>query len=121
MCAGGRSRAGAQANVARFSMSTCTASSGPFKKAPNLGTSTGAYLLGLWGVPITNVIAVACHHHPSRFSDSEFSSLTAVHIAEALLGAEEDTALDMAYLAKLGIADHVPMWEAVRYDVMSGR
>src|SRR5882757_4698210 len=43
----------------------------------------GAYLLGLWGLPITIVEAVAFHHQPQESAVKTFSPLTAVHLASA--------------------------------------
>lgn len=45
---------------------------------------TGAYLLSLWGLPLPIVEAVAGHHLPASEVGSEFSALTALHLAERL-------------------------------------
>ena len=75
----------------------------------------GAYLFGLWGLPISVVEAVALHHTPSRAHARTFTPLTAVHAANALVHrnhseASEDV-LDTEYLAACGLADRVPAWE----------
>src|SRR6202142_3525810 len=44
----------------------------------------GAYLLGLWGLPIELIEAVAYHHHPSRGAHRQTDVLLAVHVAEAV-------------------------------------
>ena len=77
----------------------------------------GAYLLGLWGLPVSLVIAVACHHHPSRFPETAFSALTSVHIAEVLLD-EDGSSPDLLHLEQLGLKDRLPIWEKLR-DEMS--
>jgi len=41
----------------------------------------GAYLLGLWGVPMTVVEAVAYHHDPSRCPDPTSGVVPAVYAA----------------------------------------
>lgn len=41
------------------------------------------YLLGLWGLPLTVVEAVANHHRPETFGSSEL--LVALHVADALV------------------------------------
>jgi HD-like signal output (HDOD) protein/CheY-like chemotaxis protein len=41
----------------------------------------GAYLLGIWGLPVNVVEAVAWHHHPSVSPVSKPCPLVAVHIA----------------------------------------
>ncbi|MFQ5462355.1 MAG: HDOD domain-containing protein [Phycisphaerae bacterium] len=77
----------------------------------------GAYLLGLWGLPESIVVAAAFHHFPSRSHDPAFSPLTAVHVANVFLHerdhAGEDGAserLDTDYLEQLGVADRVSVW-----------
>ena len=45
----------------------------------------GGYLLGLWGLPAPVVEAIALHHQPSRSLHQDFSPLTAVHAADALV------------------------------------
>jgi putative nucleotidyltransferase with HDIG domain len=44
----------------------------------------GAFLIGLWGLPVPVVEAVALHHAPSRTTQRNFSPLTAVHVANVL-------------------------------------
>jgi HD-like signal output (HDOD) protein len=43
----------------------------------------GAYLLGLWGMPVAVVDAVARHHCSSDETTEEFTALTALQIADA--------------------------------------
>ena len=57
----------------------------------------GGFLLGLWGLPQTLIEAVAFHHDPSSHATTEFSPLSAVHVANALIhevDAYEDVELD---------------------------
>jgi HD-like signal output (HDOD) protein/ActR/RegA family two-component response regulator len=75
---------------------------------------TGAYLLGLWGLPDTIVEAVAFHHLPSASSVKQFEALAAVHIADFLDTTEvgiEVPMLDSEYLDQLGIAGEMSRWE----------
>ncbi len=44
----------------------------------------GGYLLGLWGLPVPVVEAIALHHEPGRTVIREFSPVTAVHVANVL-------------------------------------
>jgi HD-like signal output (HDOD) protein len=44
----------------------------------------GAYLLGLWGLPIELIEAVAYHHRPSRVAHRRTDVLLAVHVADAV-------------------------------------
>lgn len=80
-------------------------------------SQVGAYLLGLWGLPVTIVEAVAFHHLPNESTVKVFSPLTAVHIANCLIrqtSAQKEDAVtlpvDAAYLAELGIEDRMDAW-----------
>jgi len=82
---------------------------------------TGAYLLAIWGLPTAIVEAVAFHHCPSRTTGEEFSALTAVHVANAIVNAQQidkNTApsVDLAYLGRLGLADRIETWRACGSD-----
>jgi HD-like signal output (HDOD) protein len=77
----------------------------------------GGYLLGIWGLPAPLVEAVFYHHEPQNSLDSEFSALTAVHVANIF--AQEKVPgqpspdlglLDAAYLARLNLLDRVKEW-----------
>ncbi len=78
----------------------------------------GAYLLGLWGVPLAVVQAVAWHHHPPADA-AGFSAVTAVHVANGLAhrfdaaeGADAAAKFDMEYLERLNLAQRLSAWEA---------
>ena len=77
----------------------------------------GAYLLGIWGLPDTIVEAVAFHHDPCSHGQPEFSAVTAVHVANALVhdshqnDESAESLVDMEYLAALGVAAHLPAWK----------
>ena len=77
----------------------------------------GAYLLGLWGLPISLVEAAAYHHEPLLCPNREFSPLTTVHVANALQYEQAADAnpvlaarLDQEYLAGMGLWDRVDTW-----------
>lgn len=77
----------------------------------------GGYLLGLWGLPVPVVEAIAFHHRPRLGAERTFSPLTAVHVADAFMhralapeGAGPDPRLDFEYLNDLGLAARVPAW-----------
>ena len=86
----------------------------------------GAYLLGLWGLPITMVEAVAFHHDPARCGLEGFSALTAVHVASFLeneihpADGVTPSALDATYLAGLGVEDRLEDWRAAAAAILSG-
>lgn len=75
----------------------------------------GGYLLGLWGLPVPVVEAIALHHQPQLAADKTFTPLTAVHVANALVHAgdrrECPPAVDRQYLATLGLGDRINVWQ----------
>jgi HD-like signal output (HDOD) protein/CheY-like chemotaxis protein len=72
-------------------------------------STTGAYLLGLWGLPGPIVEAVAFHDRPSRIRGG-FWVTGAVHVAAALVNGRE---VDQAYLRSVGQIDRLPAWRAL--------
>ncbi len=74
----------------------------------------GAYLLGLWGLPDALVEAVAWHHNPGGCPGTNFTPLTAVHAADAIVRAAEGAHPDAEYLARLGLSDRWATWTALR-------
>ena len=80
----------------------------------------GAYLLGLWGLPMELLEAAALHHDPQRAFAKTFSPLTAVHVANVLeyeLHPEGEglvsPQLDHAYLAELGLTGQLDRWRVL--------
>ena len=67
----------------------------------------GAYLLGVWGVPIAIVEAVARHHDPSPVTDVAGGVVPFVHVAQALADGREP---DVDFLARVGLADELARW-----------
>lgn len=79
----------------------------------------GAYLLGIWGLSLPVVEAVAYHHDPGSLPVPS-SAAVAVHVANGLVrqysaagwtldGAPEPH-LDEAFLAEAGVEGHLPEW-----------
>jgi len=78
-----------------------------------------AYLLGLWGLPVDIVEAVAFHHTPLKSELRAFGPLTAVHAANVL---EQELSwsgshgrndeLDAGYVAALGLDTELSLWRA---------
>ncbi|MGB9852155.1 MAG: HDOD domain-containing protein [Candidatus Kapaibacteriota bacterium] len=60
----------------------------------------GAYLLGLWGFPITIVEAVAYHHQPSKLKKSSLNFSTILHIADFLYYTPN---LDVPHIQEIGL------------------
>jgi HD-like signal output (HDOD) protein len=74
----------------------------------------GAYLLGLWGLPMPIVEAVANHHEPGRVRMSGFWVPGAVHVASALVAG---TPVDEDYLRAVCQIDHLPAWRALAEEL----
>ncbi len=74
----------------------------------------GAYLLGLWGLPMPIVEAVANHHQPGRSRTRGFWVGGAVHVARALVASE---AVDEDYLERVGMRDRLPAWRKMAEDM----
>ena len=83
----------------------------------------GACLLGVWGLPLNILEAIAWHHAPTWATQNRFSLLTAVHAANALLwethtpqadAAAAPPQLDTTYLASLGLASELDAWRELR-------
>ncbi len=77
----------------------------------------GAYLLLVWGMPLSIVEAVAHHHTPSAARGPSLEILTAIHVADALVH-ELDPAeaagsrLQMEYLVRVDAVSRLPEWRA---------
>ncbi len=78
-------------------------------------TEAGAYLLGLWGLPMPIVEAVAFHRQPQRSSLRSFWVPGAVHVAGALASNEP---VDEAYLKSLGVLDQLPNWRQMAESLL---
>jgi putative nucleotidyltransferase with HDIG domain len=90
-------------------------------------SQVGAYLLGLWGLPVTIVEAVAFHHEPRQTSIKIFSPLTAVHAANVLVNevngqkaTAANAAIDARYLAELGLEGRIEIWRGAAEATLGG-
>jgi len=78
----------------------------------------GAYLMSIWGLPVPLVHAVAFHHNPLDTGENKFTSLTAVHAADAIASLNDssplnhDIELDTGYLDRLGVGDREAVWRS---------
>ncbi len=85
----------------------------------------GGYLLGLWGLPVSVVDAIALHHQPSLSADEGFTPLTAVHAANALVccgrTADSSPAWDAEYLSRLSLTDHAADWHKDFFDTTTNK
>jgi len=58
-----------------------------------------AYLLGIWGFPNDQILAIAFHHEPERVQEHELGILCALHLAEYYCSSEKNrTDLNWEYL-----------------------
>jgi len=82
----------------------------------------GAYLLGIWALPMQVVEAVAFHHDPEEVPHGGFDVVDAVALAHRLVQAHrpdaadpDDTSdgLDAAWLERVGAADRLYEWESL--------
>ena len=85
----------------------------------------GAFLLSLWGLPEPITKAVELHHTPKTSDCCQFSPLTAVHVADAIVNEIDSTnttsvtvGLDMAYLDRNGLAEKTGLWENIARDAL---
>lgn len=85
---------------------------------------TGAYLLGLWGLPYPIVEAVAFHQCPNESVVSDFSPLVAVHAASSsectrsVNSSGFDVVLDRDFITRVRLSDRIEQWEAVAHSLI---
>jgi HD-like signal output (HDOD) protein len=80
----------------------------------------GAYLLGVWGLPLPIVETVAFHHEPGRATDADRRVVASVHAAdvvvEGVCAHDDDDAitarLDVPFLASAAITPDISGWRA---------
>jgi HD-like signal output (HDOD) protein/ActR/RegA family two-component response regulator len=85
----------------------------------------GAYLMGLWGLPVPILEAIAFHHAPKMCGGHNFSPLTAVHIADVMGAGERcsekcDLPFDAEYISFLNVKDRYPVWANVCRNIFKG-
>lgn len=85
----------------------------------------GASLLGIWGLPVPIVEAVALHHLPARFLNKAFCPVTAVHAGNAIEHEMEPDnqglvagQLDENYLTEIGLAERSAVWRDLCQEKM---
>jgi putative nucleotidyltransferase with HDIG domain len=83
----------------------------------------GAYLLGLWGLPLRVTEAIAYHHAPASVPHQRFDALAAVYVANLLAheqeGAAREREWDRAFLESVGVAPQLAGWKAMARQVAS--
>lgn len=73
----------------------------------------GAYLLGLWGLPLPIVEAVAFHHNPGSAMENVFDIPSAVGLASTLANQLEVPAELRSHLQMLGVSPLLDHWTAI--------
>ena len=79
----------------------------------------GGYLLGLWGLPVSIVEAVALHEEPAIDTVTNSLLIGAVHFASRCTDAVqsgaglEEAALDLAFLERAGLATLLEDWTSI--------
>lgn len=77
----------------------------------------GAYLLGLWGLPIRVTEAIAYHHAPAAVPHTGFDALSALYVANLLAHEQEGTRCpqewDLRFLEDRGVLDRLPAWKTM--------
>jgi putative nucleotidyltransferase with HDIG domain len=87
----------------------------------------GAYLVSIWGLPVPLVQAVAYHHCPAVAAEMKFSSLAAVHFADAIASTNDtailnrDIEMDLNYLDGLGLRQREAIWRSFHQEQMAAK
>lgn len=102
---------GAVDQAARSGGCTCEAERDAFGASQGF---VGAYLLGLWGMPLEVVHAVAHHERPSQGDAINPDLLGLIHVASALSGARDEEhargRVDSEFLENWGRAGDLDRW-----------
>lgn len=87
-------------------------------------SQAGAYLVGIWAMPLVIQEAVGLHHSPELGFSKEFSPLTAVHVANALQHERQPdecigkpAAIHLDYLKELGLDQKLDTWRHVLFGL----
>ncbi len=85
----------------------------------------GAYLLGIWGLPLEIVEATAYHHHPGRQFSRELNLTALTHIADGLhcmhssdLPKQYENFLDMQFLEEANLLKHLDRWSEMTHELI---
>jgi HD-like signal output (HDOD) protein len=88
-------------------------------------SEVGAYLLELWGLPVTIVEAIALYHEPARSGVRAYSPLAVAHVSNLLEKEINDPTaekaadvLDSQYLAEIGMAGRLDAWRDAALDAL---
>lgn len=76
----------------------------------------GAYLLGLWGIPLPIVEAVAHHHFPERVRSQDFDLVGSIWLSNQLIHEQSGDRLstrDLEYLQQYKLVHALDEWRAL--------
>lgn len=80
----------------------------------------GAYLMGIWGLPVQVVEAIGFHHRLNEHPVQEFNPAVAVHIADALYfencpdeSVGKPDVIDTDYIKFLGLSEKIESWRQI--------
>ena len=82
----------------------------------------GGYVLGLWGLPSSVVEAIQAHHTPAASLDKNFSPISAVHIANAIvnmksLESAKPDEFDLEYVTNMKLVDKIQEWRSILNNI----
>jgi putative nucleotidyltransferase with HDIG domain len=81
----------------------------------------GAYLLGLWGLPLRVTESIAYHHAPATVPHQRFDALSALYVANLLAhemeGTPGDRKWDLQFLEGIGVASQLPGWKTMAREL----
>lgn len=83
---------------------------------PVTHAEVGAYLLGLWGLPMPIVEAVAYHHTPAEVPQHEWGPLGVVHVAVSLALGDSP---DLEYLERMGVTESLEGWRRAAENLLT--
>jgi putative nucleotidyltransferase with HDIG domain len=85
----------------------------------------GAYLLGLWGLPLRVTEAIAYHHAPSTVPHQRFDALAALYVANLLAHESEGTRVDrrwdLQFLERVGALPLLSGWKDMAQQLALGQ
>jgi HD-like signal output (HDOD) protein len=94
-------------------------------EAEQLGVThseVGAYLLGIWGLPLNVVETAAFHHVPSNLTEGSLEILAAFHTADALVESAAhglaDETIDIPFLQRAGVIAELPRWRSLASEAL---
>jgi putative nucleotidyltransferase with HDIG domain len=85
----------------------------------------GAYLLGLWGIPLRITEAIAYHHAPATVPHHRFDALAALYVANLLAHESEatvgDREWDLEFLEGTGVVSQLPEWKTMARELATAQ